>query len=105
MTGGSLGGLKGLSYAATAMPARNYDKGADYVQTQHPQARQPHHRVCAPRRLTPDIDGRRSQAHPSPGGHLTQQGDALSTQLFRTESGIELELPQHTPHGPLNFSR
>jgi len=33
-----------------------------------------------------------------------QLGD-LSMQFFGAESGVELELPQHTPHDPLGFVR
>ena len=28
----------------------------------------------------------------------------LSVQFFGTESGVELELPQHAPHDPLSFA-
>jgi plasmid stability protein len=33
-----------------------------------------------------------------------QLGD-LSMQFFGSESGVELELPQNTPHDPLSFAR
>lgn len=29
----------------------------------------------------------------------------LSIQFFGSESGVELELPQHAPHDPLSFAR
>lgn len=29
----------------------------------------------------------------------------LSIQFFGTESGVELELPQHAPHDPLSFAK
>ena len=28
----------------------------------------------------------------------------LAVQFFGIESGVELELPQHAPHGPLSFA-
>jgi plasmid stability protein len=37
----------------------------------------------------------------TPSKHLGE----LSMQFFGAESGIELELPQNTPHDPLSFAR
>lgn len=34
----------------------------------------------------------------------SKQLGELSLQLFGPESGVELELPQHTPHDPLSFA-
>lgn len=35
----------------------------------------------------------------------SKQLGELSLQFFGPESGVELELPQHTPHDPLSFAR